>query len=86
MSTSTLLGNWKNMEHDQGTIVPIIIRAFGTVSNGLLKVLMDLEVGGRGKTIQTAALLRTASIVKRVLQIFHSERQSAKIDVKSLNE
>ena len=29
------------------TIVPIVIRAFGTITKGLLKGLEDLEVGGR---------------------------------------
>ena len=37
------------------TIVPIVIGALGTVTKGLLKVLEDLEVGGRVETIQTTA-------------------------------
>ena len=49
------------------TIIPIVIGAFGTVS-GLLKGLEDLEVGGRVETIQTTALLRTARILRRVLE------------------
>ena len=50
------------------TIIPIMIGAFGTITKGLLKGLEDLEVGGRVKTIQTTALLRTARILKRVLE------------------
>ena len=50
------------------TIVPIVIGAFGTVTKGLLKGLEDLEVGGRAETIQTTALLKTARILKRVLE------------------
>ena len=50
------------------TIIPIMIGAFGTVIKGLLKGLEDLEVGGRVKTIQTTALLKTARIVRRVLE------------------
>ena len=50
------------------TIIPIVIGAFGTVTKGLLKGLEDLEVGGRAETIQTTALLRTAWIVRRVLE------------------
>ncbi len=50
------------------TIVPIVIGAFGTITKGLLKGLEDLEVGGRGETIQTTALLKTASILRRVLE------------------
>ena len=50
-------------------IIPIEIGAFGTVTNGLLKGLEDLKVGGRVETIQTTALLRTARILRRVLEI-----------------
>ena len=50
----------------QVTIIPI--GAFGTVTKGLLKGLEDLEVGGRVETIQTTALLRTARILRRVLE------------------
>ena len=51
------------------TIVPIVIGALGTVTKGLLKGLEDLEVGGRVETIQMRALLRTARILRRVLEI-----------------
>ena len=50
------------------TIIPIVISAFGTVTKGLLKGLEDLEVGGRVETIQTTTLLRTARILRRVLE------------------
>ncbi len=50
------------------TIVPIVIGAFDTIRKGLLKVLEDLEVGGRVETIQKTALLRTARIPGRVLE------------------
>ena len=50
------------------TIIPIVIGAFGTVTKGLLKGLEDLEVGGRVETIQTTALLKTARILRRVLE------------------
>ena len=60
ISTSTLLGMEKRLWNMQVTIIPTIICAFGTVTNGLLKGLEDLEVGGRVETIQTTALLRTA--------------------------
>ena len=49
-------------------IVPIMIGAFGTITKGLLKPLEDLEFGGRVETIQTTALLRTARILRRVLE------------------
>ena len=50
------------------TIIPIVVGAFGTVIKGLLKILEDLEVGGRVETIQTTALLRSPRILRRVLQ------------------
>ena len=58
----------KNLWNMKVTIVPIVIGALGTVTKGLLKGLEDLEIGGRVKTIQTTALLRTARIVRRVLE------------------
>ena len=68
ISTSNLLGNWKKLWNMQVTIITIVIGAFGTVTKGLLKGLEDLEVGGRVETIQTKALLRTARILRRVLE------------------
>ena len=50
------------------TIIPIVIGAFGTVTKGLLKGLEDLEVGDRVETIQTTALLKTARILRRILE------------------
>ena len=49
-------------------IVPIVTGAFGTVTKGLLKGLEDLEVGGRMKTIQTTAFLKTTRILRIVLE------------------
>ena len=39
------------------TVTPIEIGAPGTVTKGLIKGLEDLEIRGRGETIQTTALL-----------------------------
>ena len=50
------------------TIIPIVIGAFGMVTKGLLKGLEDLEVGDQVETIQTTALLKTAKILRRVLE------------------
>ena len=58
----------KKLWNMQMTIIPIVIGVFGTVTKGSLKGLEDLEVGGRVDTIQTAALLRTARILSRVLE------------------
>ena len=49
-------------------IVPIMIVVSGTINKGLLKGLEDLEVGGRVETIPMTALLRTARILRRVLE------------------
>ena len=48
--------------------VTIVIDAFGTVTKGLLKGLEDLKVGGRVEAIQTTTLLRTARILRRILE------------------
>ena len=50
------------------TIIPILIGAFSTVNKGLLKGLEDLEIGGRVETTQTTALLKTARILRWVLE------------------
>ena len=58
----------KKLWNMQVTIIPAIIGAFGTVTKGLLKGLEDLKVGGRVETIKTTTLLRTAGILRRVLE------------------
>ena len=58
----------KKMWNMQVIIIAIVIGAFGTVTKGLLKGLEDLEVGGRVDTIQTTTLLRTARILRKVLE------------------
>ena len=58
----------KKLWNIQVTIIPIVIGVFGTVTKGLLKGLWDLEVSGRVDTIQTTALLKTARILRRVLE------------------
>ena len=58
----------KKLRNMQMTIIPIVIGAFGTVTKGLLKGLEDLEVGGLVETIQSTTLLRTAKILRRVLE------------------
>ena len=69
------------------TIIPIVIGALGTFTQGLLKGLEDLEMRGRLETIQTTILLRMARILRRVLETScrsgPSERPSAKSDVKN---
>ena len=75
------------------TIVAIGICAFGTVTKGLLKGRDDLEVGGRVETIQTTVLLKTARILRRVLETWGDLlslklrwKPSANADVKNSKE
>ena len=46
----------------------IVIGAFVIETKGLLKGLEDLEVGERVETIQMTALLRTARILRSVME------------------
>ena len=50
------------------TMIPIIIGVLGTVLRGLKKGLEDLEIEGWIETIQTSALLKSARILRRVLE------------------
>ena len=50
------------------TVVPVVISTLGTVTKELLKGLEDLEIRGRVETIQTTVLLRTARILRRILE------------------
>ena len=50
------------------TIIPIVIGTLGTVTKGFVQGLEDLEITGRVVTIQTTALLRSARMLRRVLE------------------
>ena len=50
------------------TVIPIVTGALGTVTKGLVLILDDLKIRGRAETIQTTALLRSARILRRVLE------------------
>ena len=51
------------------TITPIVIGTLGTVTEGLVKGLEDLEIKGRVEKIQTTALVKSARILRRVLSL-----------------
>ena len=51
------------------TVIPIVIDVLGTVTKGLVPRLVDLKITGRVETIQTTVLLRSARIVRRVLEL-----------------
>ena len=56
----------KKLWNVQVIIIPIVIGAFGTKK--ITKGTEGLGSWGRGKIIQTAALLRTTRILRRVLE------------------
>ena len=66
------------------TIVPIVIGAFGTITKGLLRGLEDFEVGGRVETIQTTALLKTARVLRRILETW-GDLRSLKLQSKTIS-
>ena len=48
--------------------IPVVTGAIGRVAKRLSKGLENLEIRGRVKTIQTTALLRSARILRKVLE------------------
>ena len=50
------------------TVTPVVIGALGTITKGLVQREEDLKIRGRVETIQTTALLRSAKILRRVLE------------------
>ena len=49
-------------------VMSIVVGALGTISRGLIKGLEELKIRGQVETIQTTALLRSARILRRVLE------------------
>ena len=52
----------------KGTGIPITIGALGVVSKSLLRWLQQFEIERRAETTQTTALLKSATIPRRVLE------------------
>ena len=52
------------------TIIPILIGVLVTFTKGFIKVREDLERSGRVETIKITELLRSAWILRRVLEIW----------------
>ena len=63
-----LAGEFKKLRNMEVTFIPIVISALGTVTKGLSKGLEDVEIRGREETIQTTTLLRSARVLRRVLE------------------
>ena len=49
-------------------VILIVLSELGTIPKGLVKELEDLEIRGKVKTIQRTGLLRSATILRRVLE------------------
>ena len=49
-------------------LIPIVNRELGTIPKSLEKREEDLEIRGQMETIETTALLRSARILRRVLE------------------
>ena len=62
----------KSLWNMKVTKIPIAIGALGTVTKGLVQGLDDLEMSGREETIQTTELLRSARILRRVLETWRN--------------
>ena len=58
----------KDRRNMKMTLIPTDVGTLGTITKRLIKVLEDLEIRGRVETIQTIALLRSARILRRVLE------------------
>ena len=67
------------------TVIPIVISTLGTISEGLVRKLVELEIKGWPETIQTTALLSSARM-QRVLETWGkllSLRQRKTISLRS---
>ena len=75
----------KKLKNMKVMVIPIITGALGTVTKGLSQGLKDLEIIGQVETIQTTVLLRSAMILRRILETWgdSSEKSSVKTYVKS---
>ena len=75
------------------TMIPVAIGTLGTIPNGLVKGLEDLEIRRQEETIQTTALFRSARILRgswRPKETYchskSSERPSANAGLKTLSK
>ena len=72
----------KNLWNIKVTVIPVIIGVLGTVLEYLVRELDALEIGGQTEAIQATILLKSATILRRVL--VSCERPLADADVKKL--
>ena len=60
--------NKTKLKNMRGTVIPIVFGARTTVNMGLVHGQVDLEIRGQVETIQTTTLLRSARILRNVLE------------------
>ena len=58
--------NKKNMWNMKVTVLPVVVSLLVTFPKRFVKKMEELEIRGRIETIQIAALLRSAIILRRV--------------------
>ena len=58
----------KGLRNMKVTMLPFVISALGTILKRLVKELDDLEVGGQEETFLTITFLRSAIILRRILE------------------
>ena len=63
-----LVRDLKKLRNMKVMVIPILLGALGTVTKGLVKGIEDLEIRGLVENIQTTALLRSARILRRILE------------------
>ena len=66
------------------TVIPIVIGALDIIPKGLIKWLKDMEIRVRVETIQITAILRSASILKKVLETWE-DLMLLKLQWKTIN-
>ena len=54
------------------TVILIVISGLGTVTEGLVNEMENLEIRGRVETTQTTALLISVRILRKVLETYWS--------------
>ena len=73
------------MYYGYATVIPIVVDALGTVTKGLEKRLDELDITEGIETIQTTAVLKSAWILRRVLEIWRNF-QLPKLKWKTIRE
>ena len=82
---SNLAWELKKLMNVKVTVIPVVIDALGTIHKDLIRGLEELEIWRRAETIQTTALLRSARVLRRVLEIW-GDLLSLKLQWKTISQ